>query len=85
MYNSFLLDTGANGIMVAGFAATEMEEAGYQTACYYDEAGVAGTEEFGLSVLKAVDAELAMNTTSGVYVVTIASRACARSTIVRVV
>ena len=54
-FNYFLLDTGANGLMAGGNATDEMTDKGYQTVAIYDEAGIAGTEEFGVSDLYSLN------------------------------
>ncbi|MFW6154985.1 MAG: aspartyl protease family protein [Planctomycetota bacterium] len=47
--NSFLLDTGAQGLIAAGQATSEMEYNGYTTVGTFYELGVGGTIAFDLS------------------------------------
>jgi hypothetical protein len=47
--NTFLLDTGAQGIMAVGYAVIELEYAGYQTVAIYDEIGVGGATPYHVS------------------------------------
>ncbi|MBI2826743.1 MAG: aspartyl protease family protein [Planctomycetia bacterium] len=51
--NTFLLDTGATGVVVGANAYAELADSGYQTVAQYDEQGVAGTETMDVS--KAYD------------------------------
>jgi hypothetical protein len=53
--NTFLLDTGASGVMAAGMSVTEMTGLGYQTVATYDEQGVAGTSPVEISAPYQVD------------------------------
>lgn len=48
-FNTFVLDTGANGLMAGGLATQEMTDQGYQVVAEYIEYGVAGAELFGIS------------------------------------
>ncbi|NLF31411.1 MAG: hypothetical protein GX591_11075 [Planctomycetes bacterium] len=47
--NSFLLDTGAQGIIAAGYAVLEMTDYGYRTEGRFYELGVGGMIAFDLS------------------------------------
>ena len=47
--NSFLLDTGAQGIIAAGYAVAEMAYNGYTTVDRFYELGIGGTMAFDLS------------------------------------
>lgn len=51
--SSFLLDTGANDILVGGNAYGELRDNGYQTVAQYDDYGVGGTATMDVS--KAYD------------------------------
>jgi len=48
-YNRFLLDTGANSILMASEATLDITSVGYQTEGEYHEQGVAGFTEFDVS------------------------------------
>jgi len=54
-YNTFLLDTGANGILAVNGAVDEMVAGGYQTDGQYMEQGVAGFELMDVSKLYYID------------------------------
>lgn len=54
-FNTFLLDTGASGVVVAGPAVDELLDAGYQTVANYYEQGVAGFTEMRVSQAYQVD------------------------------
>jgi hypothetical protein len=54
-FNTFLLDTGATGVLAVGGAATELKAAGYQTDAIYLEQGVAGFTAMELSAPYQVD------------------------------
>jgi len=47
--NTFLLDTGANGILVGGNAFNELRSSGYQTVAQYDDIGIGGTATMDVS------------------------------------
>ncbi len=47
--NTFLLDTGAQGLMAVGYAVNELDAAGYVTEAVYMEQGVAGYQPFDVS------------------------------------
>ena len=47
--NSFLLDTGANDILVGGDAYGELQDSGYQTVAKYDDFGIGGTATMDVS------------------------------------
>jgi hypothetical protein len=47
--NTFLLDTGANDILVGGDAYSELQDAGYQTVAQYDDFGIGGTATMDVS------------------------------------
>ncbi len=53
--NTVLLDTGANGILLAGSATAELNEAGYETVAVYEEQGVAGSTLFDVSAPYRLD------------------------------
>ncbi|OHB77066.1 MAG: hypothetical protein A2W31_10035 [Planctomycetes bacterium RBG_16_64_10] len=55
LYNTLLLDTASNSIIVVGGAVTELAGAGYQTVAIYDEQGVAGFTPMGVSRPYAFD------------------------------
>jgi predicted aspartyl protease len=54
-FNTFLLDTGATGVLAVGGAASELMAAGYQTDAIYLEQGVAGFTPMNLSAPYQVD------------------------------
>lgn len=49
LFNTFVLDTGANGLMVGGLATQDMTDQGYQVVAEYIEYGIAGAELFDVS------------------------------------
>ncbi|MEZ6069910.1 MAG: aspartyl protease family protein [Pirellulales bacterium] len=54
-YNTFLLDTGATGVLAVSGAASELKSNGYQTVATYLEQGVAGYTPMDLSAPYQVD------------------------------
>jgi len=53
--NTFLLDTGANGIVAVGGAVGELTAAGYETVAVFDEQGVAGFTPMDVSKAYRLD------------------------------
>lgn len=49
-FSSFLLDTGAQGLVVASYATSELTDNGYETVAWFDEQGVSGTSPYRISV-----------------------------------
>ncbi|HEY4312444.1 MAG TPA: aspartyl protease family protein [Pirellulales bacterium] len=47
--NSFLLDTGANDILVGGNAYSELQSSGYKTVAKYNDFGIGGTATMDVS------------------------------------
>ena len=54
-FNTFLLDTGASGLLAVGGAVGELNNGGYETEAVYDEQGVAGTTPMNVSMTYRVD------------------------------
>jgi hypothetical protein len=54
-FNTFLLDTGATGILATANPTAEMMEEGYQTDGLYDESGVSGSTTMDVSKPYRVD------------------------------
>ncbi len=48
-FSSFLLDTGAQGLVVASYATSELLDNGYETVAWFDEQGVSGTSPYRIS------------------------------------
>jgi hypothetical protein len=55
LFNTFLLDTGSNGILATGLAVDELVSAGYRTEGTYIETGVAGPVVYDVSAVYNFD------------------------------
>ena len=53
--NTWLLDTGAQGLLSAGAATTEIKALGYATEGTYDELGLGGTKTYDVSAVYNFD------------------------------
>ena len=53
--NTFLLDTGAQGLMAVGYSVDEMTGAGYETVAVFDELGIGGSTPYDVSEVYNLD------------------------------